>query len=42
LPDAEGGRGLIVVRSLATRWGITPEDDGKTVWCVLPDADHRG
>jgi anti-sigma regulatory factor (Ser/Thr protein kinase) len=37
--DAEGGRGLLIVQSVASRWGITPEDDGKTVWCVLPDVD---
>lgn len=29
------GRGLQVVTSLATRWGVTQHDDGKTVWAEL-------
>lgn len=29
------GRGLQVVTALATRWGVTPHDDGKTVWATL-------
>ncbi|MFJ8881992.1 ATP-binding protein [Streptomyces sp. NPDC102402] len=33
-PDAEAGRGLLLVAALATRWGITPRTaaPGKTVW----------
>lgn len=31
-PDAESGRGLELVDSLATSWGVTPHDIGKTVW----------
>lgn len=37
---AEGGRGLLLVAALATRWGWQPREDGpgKTVWaeCALP------
>jgi serine/threonine-protein kinase RsbW len=31
-PDAESGRGLELVESLAEQWGVTPHDVGKTVW----------
>lgn len=32
-PDAESGRGLLLVDVLATRWGVSPRDPiGKTVW----------
>ncbi len=33
-PDAEEGRGLLIVRALASRWGSAPLRDGsgKTVW----------
>ncbi|WKV71347.1 ATP-binding protein [Streptomyces sp. PCS3-D2] len=36
-PDAESGRGLLLVAALATRWGITPRlaAPGKTVWAQL-------
>ncbi|MGW4895126.1 ATP-binding protein [Kitasatospora sp. NPDC004240] len=38
-PDAESGRGLLLVAALATRWGTTPRPvgPGKTVWaeCAL-------
>ncbi|MER5687665.1 ATP-binding protein [Streptomyces sp. NPDC002205] len=38
--ESDGGRGLILVAHLATRWGWTPRVDapGKTVWaeCALP------
>jgi anti-sigma regulatory factor (Ser/Thr protein kinase) len=30
--DAESGRGLMLIASLAERWGVTPLDAGKTVW----------
>lgn len=38
VPDlyAEGGRGLMLVRELAQRWGSTLAGDGKVVWAVLP------
>jgi anti-sigma regulatory factor (Ser/Thr protein kinase) len=34
-PDAEHGRGLVLVESLATEWGWTARDRGKTVWFVV-------
>ncbi|WP_302622452.1 ATP-binding protein [Streptomyces sp. WMMB 322] len=35
-PDAESGRGLLLVDSLAHRWGVSPRDpSGKTVWAEL-------
>lgn len=43
-PDAECGRGLLLVEALATRWGVADRDPiGKTVWAELdlpraPDA----
>jgi anti-sigma regulatory factor (Ser/Thr protein kinase) len=31
---AEGGRGILVMEHLATRWGVRPQlPGGKTVWC---------
>lgn len=34
-PDSARGRGLIIVNALSARWGVTPSDDGKTVWAEL-------
>lgn len=31
----EGGRGLLLVRELAERWGSAPAGDGKAVWATL-------
>ncbi|MFF4491844.1 ATP-binding protein [Streptomyces sp. NPDC001544] len=39
--DAEGGRGLLLVDAVATRWGVDERrGPGKTVWaeCALPTA----
>ena len=34
--EDEGGRGLTIVASLASSWGVqTPDGDGKTVWFEL-------
>jgi len=33
------GRGLFIVDSLATQWGVSPREGGKTVWALLPVAD---
>ncbi|MEH1167382.1 ATP-binding protein [Micromonospora sp. CPCC 205539] len=33
---AEGGRGLMLVRELAQRWGSVPAGEGKAVWAMLP------
>ena len=40
-PDSRNlrGRGLVVVEALSRSWGVTPHDNGKTVWAVLsPDS----
>ena len=32
--DVESGRGLVILESLATRWGVQPGvGGGKSVWC---------
>jgi PAS domain S-box-containing protein len=33
--DAESGRGLLLVRTLAGDWGVRPTDEGKTTWFTL-------
>ena len=33
--DASGGRGLLLVDSLAASWGWAPENVGKRVWFTL-------
>lgn len=33
--DAEGGRGLVLVAALSTRWGVCPAPDGKVTWADL-------
>src|SRR4051812_49749366 len=40
--DATGGRGLRIVDALATRWGITPTKEGKTVWFEMQLGQHDG
>ncbi|WLQ40444.1 ATP-binding protein [Streptomyces laculatispora] len=32
-PDAEGGRGLLLVSALAAAWGVGERTPGKVVWC---------
>lgn len=34
--SAVDGRGLRLVDSLATRWGVVADAEGKTVWCLVP------
>jgi anti-sigma regulatory factor (Ser/Thr protein kinase) len=34
-PRAARGRGLQMVDALAAEWGVTPHQDGKTVWALL-------
>jgi anti-anti-sigma factor len=35
-PDAEAGRGLVVVDQLTSAWGVQhPPEGGKVIWCVL-------
>ncbi|GAA2761469.1 ATP-binding protein [Streptomyces paradoxus] len=42
-PDAESGRGLLLVAALADDWGVTDRRSGpgKTVWAVLNTASSR-
>ncbi|WP_091202618.1 ATP-binding protein [Micromonospora narathiwatensis] len=35
-----GGRGLLLIDTVARRWGSTPLPDGKVVWCVLHAEDE--
>ncbi len=35
-PEAEGGRGLILLTLLARTWGVVEREVGKTVWAELP------
>ncbi|MFI8941116.1 ATP-binding protein [Streptomyces syringium] len=40
-PQADGGRGLVLVAALADRWGVSDRGGvGKSVWAVLA-APHR-
>ncbi|MEU6479559.1 ATP-binding protein [Streptomyces sp. NPDC047017] len=34
--EEESGRGLLLLDSVALRWGVRQETDGKTVWCDVP------
>jgi serine/threonine-protein kinase RsbW len=34
--DADNGRGLLLVDSLSSRWGVRSNEPGKTVWFELP------
>ncbi|MEZ7007032.1 ATP-binding protein [Streptomyces sp. AD55] len=33
--DEESGRGLLLLDSVALRWGVVPREGGKTVWCEV-------
>jgi anti-sigma regulatory factor (Ser/Thr protein kinase) len=33
--QAESGRGLVLLRQLATEWGVAAHANGKTVWCLV-------
>ena len=35
-PTSYGGRGLLLIDSVAERWGTRRLTDGKVVWAVLP------
>ncbi|MEH1168542.1 ATP-binding protein [Micromonospora sp. CPCC 205539] len=35
-----GGRGLLLIDTVARRWGSSPVPDGKVVWCVLHPDDE--
>jgi len=34
-PDAEGGRGLLLVDALGADWGAYRKDHGKVVWVLI-------
>jgi anti-sigma regulatory factor (Ser/Thr protein kinase) len=36
-----GGRGLLIVQTLSTRWGVLDVDNGKEVWAEVAVPDHR-
>ncbi|MFI5832537.1 ATP-binding protein [Micromonospora sp. NPDC051300] len=38
--DSVGGRGLLLIDTVARRWGSTSLPDGKVVWCVLYAEDE--
>lgn len=35
LPSAENGRGLELVKTISSAWGVDPVGDGKNVWFVI-------
>lgn len=37
--DAPTGRGLRLIEALASRWGVIPSDQGKTVWVEFDVTD---
>ncbi|WP_411977503.1 ATP-binding protein [Streptomyces brevispora] len=42
-PDADGGRGLLIVESIAARWGVSDRvGPGKTVWAEAEAGGVRG
>ncbi|MFC5168990.1 ATP-binding protein [Streptomyces mutomycini] len=41
VPEAEGGRGLVLVGALADAWGVGERDPGKTVWCEFAASARR-
>ncbi|MFD4663618.1 ATP-binding protein [Streptomyces halstedii] len=40
-PDAEDGRGLLIVESLCLRWGRRPDGDGSLTWACLSAPDDE-
>jgi anti-anti-sigma regulatory factor/anti-sigma regulatory factor (Ser/Thr protein kinase) len=36
-PTAYGGRGMLLIDSVASRWGSLPLDDGKVVWALISE-----
>ncbi|MBM7490687.1 hypothetical protein JOD64_001909 [Micromonospora luteifusca] len=39
-PNRVGGRGLLLIDTVARRWGSSAVPDGKVVWCVLHPEDE--
>jgi hypothetical protein len=40
-PTAYGGRGMLLIDSVATRWGNLPLGNGKVVWALLSEAQEQ-
>ncbi|MEA3018761.1 MAG: hypothetical protein QOI47_285 [Actinomycetota bacterium] len=38
--DDESGRGLLLVETMASAWGVEPIEGGKSVWFEVPRLDH--
>lgn len=34
--DEPGGRGLLIVSRMSVAWGVSGDDNGRTVWAILP------
>jgi len=41
-PTAYGGRGMLLIDSVATRWGSLALPGGKVVWAMLEGEDGDG
>jgi len=41
-PDTPGGRGLLLVDTLASEWGWNTRDHGKTLWFVVDVGEDAG
>jgi len=41
-PEAEGGRGVWLVATLSSTWGVEPLPDGKRVWFDIEAGTHAG
>ena len=41
-PTAAGGRGMLLIEAMASRWGSLSLADGKVVWALLSDAAAPG
>jgi hypothetical protein len=39
--EEEGGRGLMLVESLAVEWGFCPEANGKVVWALIGTGERE-
>lgn len=35
-PDSPSGHGMMIMNRQALQWGVEPQREGKTVWCVVP------
>jgi hypothetical protein len=37
--NAESGRGISLVATIARWWGVTKQADGKIIWCLIDASD---